>query len=232
MTHHDFQSLIDRLTRDIPADYLDGVADIAVSRRAVPNPKSPEVFTMGECVPLPVGTGESADDIQSRIVIYYGSFRALAQLDEEFDWEEEAWETLTHELRHHLEWRAGRADLEVTDWAAEQDFARRDGRPFDPGFYLDGDQIEPGVYAVEGDCFIDRKVSAVPEAVEFEWDGKRYRLTPPPTSTLPAYVLVRGEWGCSELVVVLRRKPSLRALLASRRQGRPFTVEVEAEPRG
>lgn len=32
-----------------------------------------------------------------------------------FDWEGEIWETLLHELRHHLEFLAGRDDLVAED---------------------------------------------------------------------------------------------------------------------
>ena len=58
------------------------------------------------------------------MVLYHGSFAALARVNGGLDWREEAWETLTHELRHHLEWRARAPDLEELDWAVEQNFAR------------------------------------------------------------------------------------------------------------
>ena len=62
--------------------------------------------------------------LQSRVVLYHGSFAALARIGPGFDWREETWETLSHELRHHLEWRANVAVLEAYDWAAEQNFCR------------------------------------------------------------------------------------------------------------
>ena len=233
MTLLEFETLIYRLAGAIPPDYLRGVADISVSPRAVPHAESPDVFTLGECVPLPIVTedegGEESES--SRIVLYHGSFAALAQLDDAFDWEEEAWETLTHELRHHLEWRAGAHDLDTYDWAAEQNFARRDGDPFDPGFYLDGEQLAQGVYQVDGDIFIDRRVSEVPDEVEFVWQGRTYRVTPPADASLPAFLILSGveKPPVRELVLVLRRRPGLRSLL---RPGEPWEGAVKVETLG
>ena len=233
MTYQEFETLITRLTDAIPRDYLQGVAAISVSPRAVPHRESPGVFTLGECVPLPMVTvDEGGDESESsRIVLYHGSFAALAQLDDRFDWEEEAWETLTHELRHHLEWRAGAYDLETYDRAAEQNFARRDGEPFDPGFYLDGEQVALGVYEVDGDTFIDRRVLELPDEVEFQWYGRTYRVTPPADASLPAFLILSGvqDPPVRELVLVLRRRPGLRSLL---KPGEPFEAVVEVEEQG
>ncbi len=240
MTHLEFEALIQRLLGTIPPEYLRGVADIAVSPRAVPHPESPGVFTMGECVPLVSVMEDDEDAESSRIVLYHGSFTALAQLDPAFDWEDEAWETLTHELRHHLERRAGEYGLESYDWAADQNFARRDGEPFDPGFYLDGEQLATGVFWVEGDVFIDRRVSDVPAMVEFQWEGKSYRVCPPTATTLPAFLTItaaeenrraegRGEGEEGDLILVLRRRPGIRELLGA---GEPYEAEVEGREVG
>src|SRR5439155_538461 len=80
-------------------------------------------------------------------VLYHGSFAALARLGD-FDWRTEAWETLAHELRHHLEWRAHVSRLEAYDWAAEENFRRHEGQPFDPLFYRSGESVEDGVWKV------------------------------------------------------------------------------------
>ncbi len=118
--------------------------------------------------------------MQSRIVLYHGSFAALAHLTPSFDWREEAWETLTHELRHHLEWRAESPELEDLDWAVEQNFARHDGEEFDPSFFLHGEALEEGTYRVEDDVFLDHPVGAPPSAIDFKWRGREYRT---PSST-------------------------------------------------
>jgi zinicin-like metallopeptidase len=168
----DFRRLVERLAQDIPPEFQGGVVDIEVSRHTVPHPLRADVYTLGECIPLE--WSGSGTDLQSRVVLYYGSFQALARLGE-FDWRAEAWETLTHELRHHIEWQADVASLEAYDWAAEQNFARHEGEPFDPVFYRNGEVVGPGVWKVDDDVFIE---SAGAEAT---WHGRRYRVAVPPT---------------------------------------------------
>lgn len=166
----DFRALIARLQADVPPAYVEGVVDVEVSPKAVPHPVRAEVYTLGECIPLE-WSGSGAD-LQSRVVLYHGSFQALARLSGpgEFDWRQEAWETLTHELRHHLEWRANHKALEDYDWAAEQNFARHEGEAFDPEFYRSGEAIVEGVWKVEDDVFVEG------DPPEVLWHGRRYRL--------------------------------------------------------
>ena len=138
-------------------------------------PPAQDIFTLGHCIPFHAGESGSPDEIQSRVVLYHGSFRALADLDPDFDWRTEAWETLTHELRHHLEWRAREGALEEFDEAAEQNFARADGEPFDPLFHLGGEPVAEGVYQVDDDFFLDRVVRRLPPRLEFAWHGRAYQ---------------------------------------------------------
>ncbi|MGH7538171.1 MAG: metallopeptidase family protein [Gemmatimonadales bacterium] len=174
----DFRHLVQRLLKEVPASYLDGVVDVAVSPKSVPHPLRADIYTLGECIPLE-WSGSGAD-LQSRIVLYHGSFAALAKLGD-LDWREETWETLTHELRHHLEWQANLAGLEAYDWAAEQNFARADGEPFDPVFYRSGEGLAPGVYKVDDDVFLEGDSDRVTgECYELVWHGRRYRAAVPP----------------------------------------------------
>lgn len=225
----DFESMVRRLSAEVPADFFEAVEEVVVSPRTKPHPTRGDVYTLGECVPVERGAGE----VRSRIVLYHGSFQALSRITEGFDWRAEAWETLTHELRHHLEWRAGRGDLEKFDRAAEHNFARRDGEAFDPLFVLDGEMVEPGVYEVDDDVFLDRLVRRVPETVDFVWHGARYRLAVPAGATLPAFIAVEGldEPPPGEVVIVLRAKPSLRHLLrpASVWQGTRLAERVKGQ---
>jgi hypothetical protein len=221
-----FERLIRRLTREIPAEYLDGIAAIDVSPRTVPDPVRAEVYTLGECIPL----HGSDDEVQSRVVLYYGSFRALARSSDDFSWHDEAWETLTHELRHHLEWRANTDRLEDYDWAAEQNFARHDGQPFDPVFHLSGDQIAPGVYRVDDDVFLDRPVRRRPARLEVPWRGECYAVEVP-GMPLPLFLTLEGvrQPPAGELIVVLRHAPRLRDLV--RRAGPPSATRAVAHLR-
>jgi hypothetical protein len=223
----DFETMVRRLSDEVPAHFFDGVAEVVVSPRVVPHPTRGEIYTLGECIPL--ASTDADGEIQSRIVLYHGSFQALAQLEPGYDWRGEAWETLTHELRHHLEWRANAPDLEAFDRAAEQNFARHDGEPFDPAFYLDGDAPADGVYQVDDDYFLDRLVRSLPAAVDFVWHGRSYRAPVPRGAALPAFLSVDGvaEPPPGELVLVLRRRPSLIDLF---RQSAPFQADVTARP--
>src|SRR5256884_7002954 len=116
--------MIDRLAREVPAEFSDGIVAIEVSPKALPHPRRGDVYTLGECVPLE-WSGNGAD-LQSRIVLYHGSFAALARLGD-FDWRTEAWETLPHELRPHLERRAHLSRPAAYDRAAQEDFKRHEG---------------------------------------------------------------------------------------------------------
>jgi hypothetical protein len=210
----DFDSMVQRMSAELPADFLDGVVAIEVSHGSVPHPTRADIYTLGECVPLPAPDGGRTDAVQSRIVLYHGSFQALARLDPEFDWREEAWETLTHEVRHHVEWRARAPALEAYDEAVEANFARYEGEPFDPLFFLDGDAPAPDVYEVDGDYFLDRVVRHPPRRVELDWHGVRYAGAAPDALTLPALLTIEGveEPPPGDLVLVLRRKARLTDL--------------------
>ena len=154
--------------------------------------------------------------------------KALAALQEDFDWREETWETLAHELRHHLEWRARVPDLEAFDWAAEQNFARGEGEPFDPDFPLSAERVAPGVYRLDDDYFLDCPVRGIPERIGFEWHGVAYAADLPAGSHLPALLVVEGvtEPPPGDLVVLLRRPPGVFDLFRRRRP--PFQGAVRA----
>jgi hypothetical protein len=210
----DFENMVRRLAEEVPPEFLQGVADIAVSPRTVPHPAREEIYTLGECIPLPAVDG-AAEGIQSRVVLYYGSFLALSRTMPGFEWRSEAWETLAHELRHHLEWRARAPALEAYDRAAEQNFARQDGEAFDPLFHLDGEPAGPDGYQVDDDVFLDRLVESAPRDVRLLWRGRVYQVGVPPDVTLPAFLTLEGvaEPPEGELVLVLRRRPGVRDLL-------------------
>jgi hypothetical protein len=173
MRFEDFRSMVRRLQADIPPQFQGGIIEVEVSPKTVPHPVRAEIYTLGECIPLE--WSGSGSDLQSRVVLYHGSFAALARLGD-FDWRKESWETLTHELRHHLEWQANLAGLEAYDWAAEQNFARVDGELFDPVFYRNGETVAAGVFKVEDDVFLEGDPSQVTaDHYELVWHGRRYR---------------------------------------------------------
>ena len=226
MDYPSFRRLIERLGAEIPAEYLEGVAAVEVSPKTIPHPTRADVYTLGECIPVHGDGGE----ITSRVVLYHGSFRALAGLRSDFVWRQEAWETLTHELRHHLEWRANADALEEYDWAAEQNFARHDGQPFDPLFYRSGEAVETGVYRVDDDVFLDRVVRAAPAALDVRWHGRPYGVTLPAPARLPLFLTLEGlrDPPPGDVVLVVRRKPGLLDLF--RRASPPSRASVKVRP--
>lgn len=208
----DFRTLVDTLAREVPGEFQDGIVAIEVSPKAVPDPVRGDVYTMGECIPLE-WSGDGAN-LQSRIVLYHGSFAALARPGaSDAEWRKEAWDTLTHELRHHIEWRANVGALEAYDWAADQNFARGDGQPFDPVFYRSGEQVAAGVYKVDDDVFIETEDEVI------TWHGRRYRLPMPPGATPPLYLTLEGLLTppAGDVIVVVPRRPSFSDLWRRRR---------------
>lgn len=229
MQFNDFRSMIDRLARDVPPEFRGGVVAIEVSPKTVPHPLRGDVYTLGECIPLE-WSGSGAD-LQSRIVLYHGSFAALARLGD-FEWREEAWETLAHELRHHIEWRANAGALEAYDWAAEENFKRHEGQPFDPVFYRSGERIAEGVYKVDDDVFIERRGgNGKGESLDIVWHGRHYRVPIAGSSRAQSLFLALeglAEPPPGEAVVVLRRRASLLDLF--RKTFPPLQQTVAVEP--
>ncbi len=235
-----FETAARRMWRDIPAEYREGVDGLVVSAAALPHPLHPDVYTLGECLTesYPSDFG-GPDTIRSTVVLYHGSFRRLAALDPEFDWEDELWETLTHELRHHLEWLADEDALEAADYAAEEDFKRRDGEPFDPLFYRSGLEVAQGVWRIETDFFLEREWSAGElrpgDRCTFTWHGDRFEV-PLPAQLGDACFLdvVAGvDAGPGGLTLVLVRRRGLLDSLRRLLSGGPADVrqaEVRATP--
>jgi len=227
MLFDDFRAMIERLVREVPRGFLDGIATVEVSPKTVPHPVRADVYTMGECIPLEWSGGGA--DLQSQVVLYHGSFAALARHGD-FDWREQAWETLSHELRHHLEWRARADALEAFDWAAEQNFARHEGQPFDPAFYRSGERVADGVYRVDDDVFIEREAgSGKRQTLDVAWHGRRYRVLMPTGVPPPLFLTLEGleEPPPGDAILVIPAAASLGQLF---RGGRVTTAAANVEP--
>src|SRR5699024_8517935 len=100
----DFERRAQEIFDEIPPEYREGVDGLAVYPDSVPHPSLPGIYTLGECrsefYPSEYG---GAGEVRSIVVLFHGSFRELAATDDEWEWEEELFETITHEVRHHLE---------------------------------------------------------------------------------------------------------------------------------
>jgi zinicin-like metallopeptidase len=187
---------------------------IEVNPESVPDPVRGDVYTLGECTPL-TWSGSGAD-LESRVVLYYGSFAALARRGG-FAWRDEAWETLLHELRHHVEWRASTSALEAYDWAVEENHKRLGGEPFDPSFYRWGEVVREGIYKVDEDVFIERAAGGDAEQdCTLIWHGRHYRVAVPAAPTRATrFLTLTGleESPPGEAVLVLTPPSSMLDLL-------------------
>ena len=69
--------MVRRQAEQIPAEFYEGIAEVVVSPRTVAHPDRGDIWTMGECIPI---ASEDPDPryLQSRVVLYHGSFQALA----------------------------------------------------------------------------------------------------------------------------------------------------------
>jgi len=232
MRIEEFRSLVARIARDVPPEFRDGVVAIDVSPKTLPHPLRGDVYTLGECVPLEWSVG--AADLHSRIILYYGSFASLARLDApgEFDWRAEAWETLTHELRHHLEWRANVDALAAYDWAAEENFKRHEGEPFDPAFYRSGETVSPGIWKVDDDVFVEREGGRrTRDELDMVWHGRRYRVTIPLAAPgTPRFLILEGLVDPPPGDAVLVMKAPSRIVDLFRRRRPPARETVQAMP--
>jgi len=219
-----------RVFEEIPEHFRDGVDGLTVHRRALPHPRFGGVFTLGECVTESYPSSwEGPDTVRSLVLLYWGSFRALARLDPHFDWREQVWETLTHELRHHLESLADRDDLTGVDYAMEQAFLRNDRLDFDPCYYRHGDRIGPGVYAVEDEVYIEQSWKSADfeagEGIAFSWAGRNYETAHPAQLGDVHFIrIVDGIAAPPYIEVVLVRKSSWRERLRRGLAGAGLTI--------
>jgi hypothetical protein len=222
MRRRDFEAMVREMVRELPPEFLEGIAGVEVTGKTVPHPVRAGIYTLGECLPHAFGApDDEGAALRSTVHLHYGSFAALASGDAGFDWRHEAWETLTHEVRHHLEWRARVPALEAFDDAVEANYARADGEPFPPLFFLDGERIAPAVTKVEDDVFVDVPLAgrawtrAAGGSVPVPWHGRRYRVALPASLPDILFLTVHGvePEPSGDLVVVVRRKPGVRDLL-------------------
>ncbi len=126
MTFEEFQRLIEEMVADIPPQYLEGLQGVHVLPDEKVEDGYEDVVRMGEYLdPGPADFLGAGEGLGRHIAIYYGSFAAIAADEPGFDWEDEAWETLTHELRHHVESLAGEDFLVQEDVEQAREFPRK-----------------------------------------------------------------------------------------------------------
>lgn len=223
---------------EVPAQYKEGIDGLIIDPAAEPHPTLPHIYTLGYCdTESYLSDWVSAETTRSTIRLYYGSFRELASMNPDFDWEAEIHETVQHEIRHHLEWLAGEDQLGGVDYAMDESFKRREGEDFDPWFFQHGEPMGRGVYVVEDMVFLEREWtpgdSPPGGEMRVRWQGVDYGVPVPEGDADLHFVLLHGittppPW--FELVLVKRRGwlDGARRLLSGRR---PRVLHSEAEVR-
>jgi hypothetical protein len=237
MNYADFERRAQEIFDEIPPEYRGGVEYVMVSEEAVPHPELPEVYTLGECATGELDLGfDVPDHVRSGVHLYHGSFRALSEQDPDFDWEAELYETITHEIRHHRESTAGEDALEDFDYAADENFKRREGVAYDPLFYRSGEPLDDGGWEVDGDVFVEITLSAAEfermEEIQADVAGRAVSLPRPERMGDVCFMyLEEFRPGPGETAVVLvRRRGTMESLRGLFHRDEPEVLEWSVEP--
>lgn len=236
MDFRDFEARAEQIFREIPEEFKEGVDGLRVVRKTESHPDLPEIYTLGECrsefYPSDYG---GPGVVHSLVYLYYGSFLELSRTRDDWDWEGELWETITHEVRHHLESLADEDALEVQDYVEDQNFKRREGERFDPHFFHMGDALDDGSFHVDGDVFLEltvpRSMASPGADIPVGVEGWPEAVTLPQDAGDIHFMSVDSTEGGERLVVVVRREGAwgwLQRVLS----GRTLNVtrsEVEGE---
>jgi hypothetical protein len=210
MNYKEFQRVAAEVFDGIPDRFREGVDGLEVTRRTVPHPTLADIYTLGECITesYPTEFG-GAGEVRSVVALYYGSFLALSRLDDDWDWEEEIYETITHEVQHHLESLASDESLEVQDYVEDQNFARREGEPFEPFFFRAGHRVDRNVWEIDRDYFIEvpvRGPEIAARSVAVQWQGETYTVALDADQEKVRFErIVENEDGSEVLAVLVRR---------------------------
>lgn len=126
MTFEMFQEAVAEMLEEIPSEFTRGLQGLHVLETAKPEPDLRDVYRLGEYLDPGFDSFLGANQGLGRhIALYYGSFVVLARANPHFDWEGELWDTLTHELQHHVESLAGDRSLIEADRRRDAYFRKR-----------------------------------------------------------------------------------------------------------
>ena len=126
-SYEEVRALLVEMVDEIPPEFMRGLQGVHALEQEYPEPEFEDVWRMGEY--LDPGAQEflgGSEGLGRHVALYYGSFLRVAEGDPAFDWEEEMWETLTHELRHHVESLAGDGSLIEEDLLVASEFPRKE----------------------------------------------------------------------------------------------------------
>ena len=125
MTYERFKAIIEEMMEDIPEEFTEGLQGVHVLEHVKREERYEGVVRLGEYLDPGPESFLGGSGLGRHVALYYGSFKDIAAGEPNFDWEEEIWETLTHELRHHVESLAGDDSLIEEDVQRAKAFKRR-----------------------------------------------------------------------------------------------------------
>ena len=125
MTYEAFKETVEAMVEEIPEEFMEGLQGVHVLEHVKRETKYEDVVRLGEYLDPGPESFLGGNGLGRHIALYYGSFKDIAAGEPNFDWEEEIWETLTHELRHHVESLAGDVSLIEEDVQRAKSFKRR-----------------------------------------------------------------------------------------------------------
>lgn len=138
-----------------PAQFKDGVTALVIEPGAWGWGEFDDDWCYGRCDPDEALAAIPGAPHGSIIRLFYGSFVHISRDDETFDWEYELWETIRHELQHHLGMRAGHDQL-GDDEEAERDWERYlDGRDVPFAFHRRANPLDKGVWSTDHVLFLE-----------------------------------------------------------------------------
>lgn len=176
----------------IPAGFREGVTAFVVEPGTFHMGRADDDQALGLCEPDAAFAALPDAGVYSIIRIFYGTFVDCAASDEDFDWEGELWETIRHELQHHLEWRAGVDHLGDEDEVEVQNQRRIEGNDFTPWFHRGGAQLDRHAWLADGDLFLELSLKrgawwALAETgASVSWGALTAKVEPVPRAELEA----------------------------------------------
>ncbi len=94
MDFEEFQAVAEAAFQAIPAHFREGIDGLVVRKEAETHPEMPDIFTLGYCQTESYPSDwVGPETTRSTVLLYYGSFRAVAEQEPDFDWEAEIHET-------------------------------------------------------------------------------------------------------------------------------------------
>jgi len=158
MDFETFARRSEEILDEIPDEYLAGITGVEAHELREDHPHLGGLYTLGVCASDDLRLMADPEDTTSRIHLYHGSFAAVAKRDPSFDWEAELRETILHEIRHHIEDRAGLPDLRREDELALALARFRAGEDLPDGWYRLGEPFEDHAWSIEDDLFVELHV--------------------------------------------------------------------------